>query len=65
MKQVSLRKLKKMPEFHGELFADSDDAMIWLDRIRSKMGSAYEYGSRSWKADDNTYFTLAYLHRSE
>ena len=65
MKQVSLRKLKKMPEFHGELFADSDDAMIWLYRIRSKMGSAYEYGSRSWKAEDNTYLTLAYLHRSE
>ena len=65
MKQMSLRKLKKMPEFHGELFADSDDAMIWLDRIRSKMGSAYEYGSRSWKAEDNTYLTLAYLHRSE
>jgi hypothetical protein len=65
MKQVSLRKLKKMPEFYGELFADSDDAMTWLDRMRSKMGSAYEYGSRSWKAEDNTYLTLAYLHRSE
>ena len=65
MKQVSLRKLKKMPEFHGRLFADSDDAVTWLDRIRSKMGSAYEYDSRSWKAEDNTYLTLAYLHRSE
>lgn len=65
MKQVSLRKLKKMPEFHGRLFADSDDASNWLDRIRSKMGSNYEYGSRSWKAEDNTYLTLAYLHRSE
>jgi hypothetical protein len=54
-----------MPEFHGRLFIDNDDAMTWLDRMRSKMGSAYEYDSRPWKAEDNTYLTLAYLHRSE
>lgn len=65
MKQVSLRKLKNMPEFHGRLFADSDTASNWLDRMRQKMGSAYEFDSRSWKAEDSSYLTLAYLHRSE
>jgi translation initiation factor IF-3 len=65
LKPQPIRKLKKQPNFHGRLFTEQDVASIWLERMSQKMGSLYEYGSQPWKAEDNSYLTLAYLHRSE
>lgn len=65
MKPIPIRKLKKMPGYHARLFADGEAASKWLERMQQKMGMTYEVGSQSWKAEDNSYLTLAYLHRSE
>ena len=62
----SLRKLKKEKDFHGRLFHDQGEAARWLERMQLKHGfTSHEYGIQPWKAEDNTYLTLAYLHRSK
>jgi hypothetical protein len=65
VKPVPIRKLNKMQDFHGRLFHDESAAYSWLDRIQAKMGSRYTYGHQPWKAEDDTYLTLAYLHKGE
>ena len=65
MKAVPIRKLKKMQGFHGRLFHDEGAAYDWLERIQRKMGMGYTYGHQPWKAEDDTYLTLAYLHKGE
>jgi hypothetical protein len=65
VKPTPIRKLKKMPDFHGRLFHEEDKAFKWIDRMERKMRAGYLYGHQPWKAEDNTYLTLAYLHRGE
>ena len=62
MKQMSLRKLKKMDGFFGRLFVYDEDAEQWLERMKLKMGYDYVYDKRK-QNEDGSNLILAYLHK--
>lgn len=62
MKQMSLRKLKKLDGFFGRLFVYDEDATRWLERMRMKMGSGFVYDKRSQK-EGGSNLILAFLHK--
>lgn len=63
---IPIRKLKKKHGYHGRLFTNTEEAEKWIERMRLKMGSDYEFGTQPYKMDDDLgYLTLGYLHRKE
>jgi len=63
MKQLSLRKLKKLDGYHGRLFFYEEEASKWLERMQMKMGSSYTYDTRPHKIENGINLVLAFFHK--